>query len=157
MPRSAVASVVQFAAGVLLIVATVAMPWSLYRSISPPVTTGFRSGSLGVLLLLLGAISIGLSLRSLARQSRTLQRVHLVVGYSAIVVSVVLGLRKISAANHFLTEGGGQTSYAAGAVFAVLASIAIALTSFVILADAKRATPGDDVGSDEPAGPRAAR
>jgi len=137
VPRSAVASVVQLVAGMLLIVATLAMPWSLYKSASPPATTGFRSGSLGILLILLGVASIGLSLRSLAHSSQELQRVHLVVGCSAIVVSVVLALRKISAANHFLAEGGGHTSYATGAVFAVLASIAIALTSFVRLADAK--------------------
>jgi hypothetical protein len=146
VPRS-VASVVQLVAGVILIVATVAMPWSLYRSISPPVTTGLRSGTLGVLLLLLGAISVGLSLRSLARPSRDLQRVHVVIGCSAVVVSLVLALRKISAANHFLAAGGGRTSYGAGSVFAVLASIAIASMSFIALADAKGATPRDGVGS----------
>src|SRR5436305_960646 len=119
MPRSVVASVVQLVAGVLLIVATMAMPWSIYRSILPKVTTGYRSGSLGVWLVLLAATSVALSLGSLTQPLKALQRLQLVNGSTALVVSIALALRKISAANHVLVANGGQTTYAIGAVIAV--------------------------------------
>src|SRR3954469_7287636 len=102
MPRNVGASVVQLIAGVLLLLAAIAMPWSLYTSISPKVTTEYRSGSLGVWLAMLALASIALSLGSLAHPSRVMQRLQVVIGSAALVVSIALSLRKISAVNQLL-------------------------------------------------------
>ncbi len=153
MPRRVRASAVQMVAGVLLIVATTAMPWATYKEVSTDRTIWFRGGPLAAVLVTLGAVSVVLSVVSLARLSRSMLRVELVVGCTAVGVSIALALSKISAANHFSSfqEGGAQTSYAIGAGLGVIVSIAIVVTSAIGLATAQALLlPSSDVGIDAP-------
>lgn len=157
MPRSVRAPAIQLIGGALLIIATLAMPWATHTAVSTDVTTKFRGGPFAVVLVALGVASIALSLLTFARPSMTLQRLQLVFGCAAVVVSVALALSKISAANRFqsLQEGGGQqTSYAIGSGLGILVSAVIALTSAVVLASATVAAPGAaDAGFDASSGP----
>jgi hypothetical protein len=138
MRRTVGAPLVQLVAGVLIIVAATTMPWSMYTSTVPKSTTGYHSGLLGVLLVLLGSVAIALALWSFVRPSRQIQQAQFAVGIAATVVSIVVALRKIHLANHFLAMGGGHTSYAIGAVVAVLASAAISIAGASALASFKR-------------------
>lgn len=136
MPCSVRTPAVQIVAGVLLIVATTTMPWATYKEVLTDRTIWFRGGFLAAVLVTLGAVSIMVSALSLVHPSRWTPRLHLVVGCTAVVVSVALALSKISAANHFhsLQDGGAQTSYASGAGLGIIASIVLAVTSAIVLA-----------------------
>src|SRR5258708_23109003 len=101
MPRSVRAPAIQLIAGVLLIIATLAMPWATHTAVSTDVTTKFRGGPFGVVLVALGVASIALSLLTFSRSSMAPQHLQLVIGCTAVVTSVALALTKISAANHF--------------------------------------------------------
>lgn len=109
------------------------MPFATYKDLADGVTTTFRGGAGGVILVVLGALSIGLSLVVLNRPSPALYRIHLAVGCGALVVAIVLSLDKISAANHFEATGPSQTSYAFGSAIAVLSATAIAFTALTQL------------------------
>lgn len=135
MPRGIRVSVVQLLAGVLLVVATTALPWATYTNRSSDHPTWFRGGSVATALVTLGVASILLSTLSFARSTRSIRPVQLAVGCVAVVVSVALALTKIHAANHFgsLQDGGAKTSYASGSGLGIAASVVIAVTSAVAL------------------------
>jgi hypothetical protein len=120
------------AAGLLIVAATV-MPWATYKDVTTGVTTTFRGGDLSALLAVVGVASVALSLLSITRTSTLVKRVHVAVGSTALVVSIVLALSKISAANHVTQRGPSQTSYALGSAVAVVAAAVIALTCVVKL------------------------
>lgn len=123
----------------LLIVASTLLPWATYTSLRTNATTVFRGGPLSVLLLVLGAASVVLSLPWVTRELTLLKRLDLLVGSTALLGSIVLAVSKISIANHAATspDGGGRTSYASGAVVAILASAAIVVANVVALSAAK--------------------
>jgi hypothetical protein len=124
--------------GALLIVAATVMPFATYRDVSARTTTTFRGGSLGIVLAGLGAVSITLALVSRNRCAPWLERIHVAVGWTALVLSIVLALTKIQAANEVLANGTSETSYAFGSLVAIAASAMITLISLVALAATKR-------------------
>jgi hypothetical protein len=127
---------VQIGAVVLLVVAATFLPWATYRSPDNQ-TTIFRGGTIGLVLVALGAVFIAVSLVSQARGPR---RLNALVAVTAIVVSVGGALNKIRAANdaasHAAGGGSSQTSYAFGAILAVLATSVIVISAFIDLSPA---------------------
>ena len=126
-------TVIQLLAAALLIVACTSMPWARYTNVSANVTTTFRGGPLSALLVVFAVVSIGVSLTLLVRKSMSLKRFHVALGGAAVIVSILLALTKISSANHMGIAQGGETSYGFGAAIGILATGAIALTSFIAL------------------------
>ena len=123
----------QLLGAALLVVATTSLPWATYTDTTTGVTTNFRGGELSVVLVGLGIASIALALFSIIRTSTLLNRAHLAIGCTALVVAIVLALTKITAANRVLQEGPSRTSYALGSAVGVLAATAIALTGLIRL------------------------
>ena len=121
------AAVEIIAAAVLIIAATV-MPWATFRD-SASGTTTFRGGALGVVLVILGVASIGLTLAWLRQPSLVLNRLHLAVACAALIVCVVLALNRISAANNVTAAGPSQTSYGYASGVAFIAAATIAFTT----------------------------
>ena len=125
----------QISAVALLALASTVLPWATYKNQQTGVTTMFRGGELGVVLVALGVAILVLSRLAASRGSVTLGRLIVLVGCAAMVLSGIGALSKISAANnaarHAVAGSGSQTSYAIGAVLAVLATAVITLTAFV--------------------------
>jgi hypothetical protein len=113
----------QLLGAALLVVAATSLPWATYTDTTTGVTTNFRGGEPSAVLVGLGSASIALALFSIIRTSALLNRAHLAIGCTALVVAIVLALTKISAANHVLQEGPSRTSYALGSAVGVLAVV----------------------------------
>jgi cytochrome b561 len=122
----------------VLIVAAVAMPWVTYENRATHVTTQFKGGRLGIILVVLGLASITLAVMLYNRASTLLMRIHFGIGCAAWILSVVVALAKIKSANNVNKQAPSSTSFAAATVVAVVASAAIALTSAAELNAAKR-------------------
>jgi peptidoglycan/LPS O-acetylase OafA/YrhL len=120
---------VEIGAALVLILAATVMPWATYKNTATDATTTFRGGTLGVVLVVLGGLSIALSLMSLREPSRVRGRIHLAVGCAAMLVCVVLALHKISTANHVTVAGGAQTAYGFAPGVAFVAAATITVTS----------------------------
>jgi hypothetical protein len=131
--RAARICAIQVVAAALLILAATALPLASYKDLADGVTTTFRGGAGGAIVVVLGVVSIGMSFAALRQPSPVLYRIHLAVGCVALLGAVVLSLDKISAANHFEATGASQTSYAFGSAVAVLAAATIAFTALTQL------------------------
>ena len=126
------------AAGLVLVAAAMVMPWATYENRATRVTTNFKGGGPGLLLVALGLASIAVALLLHKRASTRLLRIHFGLGCAAWIVSIVLALSRISSANHMNGPGPSKTSFATGTVIAIVAAAAIALTSAVEIARTSR-------------------
>lgn len=129
--RQGAISAIQLLAGALLIVAATVMPFATYEDTSSHTTTTFRGGSLSAVLVVLAAVSIALAVVSLRQSARLLIGIQIAIGCTATVVSIVLALGKIRAANSVTAINPSRTSYGWGSVVAVATSAALAVTSVV--------------------------
>lgn len=136
-PRCAILAV----AGLVLVVAATVMPWATHRDVATGVTTAFRGGALGLLLVIFGLGTIAPLPILITRSSPPLYRLPLACGSAALLVSILVALKEISAANHVTQTGPSVTSYAFGAGVAIVAAIVIALTSLIELANAQGREP----------------
>jgi hypothetical protein len=133
------ARLVQIGAVLVLVVAGTVLPWATYRNPANE-TTVFRGGAFGLVLVALGGVFIVVT-----RVSKTSgpRRLNVLVAATAIIVSVGGALSKIRAANDAASRavagsGSSQTSYAVGAVLAVLAALTIAVSAFIDLTSRAR-------------------
>ncbi len=122
----------------MLIAAATVMPWATYENRATRVTTNFKGGGPGLLLVALGLASIALALLLYKRASTLLLRIHFGLGCAAWIVSILLALSRISSANHVNGQAPSKTSFAVGTVVAIVAAAAIALTSAVEISRASR-------------------
>jgi hypothetical protein len=124
---------IQVIAAALFVVAATVMPWATYENVMKDATTTFQSGDFGPVLVAIGIATVVLALVSLVRPIRILAWLQLGLGGVALVVSVVIALDKISAANHVVREGASRTSYQYGAPTAIIASGAVVVTAIITL------------------------
>jgi hypothetical protein len=136
--RGRTLALIEVIAGACLVVAAAVLPWATYRDVLANTTTEFRAGVLGATLVGVGVLSIGVGVLGALRESKWLRALQIVVASAALLVSIVLALRKISSANHVVAEGMSQTSYALGAVVGVIASLALVIASVLAFTTAER-------------------
>jgi hypothetical protein len=134
-------------APLLLLISTMWLPWATYRSITLDV--GFTSGSLGLVLIVCGAGSLGLVAVSLYWSSTVVYWLRLLLGCGALLVSLAIALAKIADANQTTNARPGYaatTSFGIGAGVAVASSVVMVASSLTLL---KSHTVSDSPGRAE--------
>lgn len=112
------------ASGVLLVSATW-LPWATYRSVA--LSVPYRGGKVGQVLVVCGAAWLTLAITSAVWNRHIIYWLQISISTTALVVSVVLTLMRIAAANgtpdpHLALGGTVSTAHGIGAELAVAAS-----------------------------------
>ncbi len=126
--------------GILVIVAAW-LPWASRTNRATEVTTEFRSGAVGFVLVALAIAAIACSVRGVVATSMRLQSLACVLSAACFVTALVLALTRIKAANDAAVSSvgvGNRTSYEVGAVLGVLGSAALLTSCFVLRGHSRR-------------------
>ncbi len=122
----------QALASVLLLAPGLWLPWATYQTQN--LSLSFRTGWLDLILVVSGAVALGLVALSLIWSHSTVQCFLLATGCVAVITSVALALTKIEEANDTAvahTAGFSQTSYGMGSVLGVAASVMLIVLSVI--------------------------
>ena len=124
----------QALAAMLLLASGLWLPWATYQSQN--LSLSFRTGWLDLILVVSGAVALGLVALSLIWNHSTVQCFLLATGCVAVITSVALALTKIKEANDTAVAhaaGFSQTSYGIGSVLGIAASVLLIVLSVIQL------------------------
>lgn len=122
----------QALASMLLLASGLWLPWAIYQSQN--LSLSFRTGWLDLILVVSGAVALGLVTLSLIWNHSTVQCFLLATGCVAVITSVAFALTKIKEANDTAgahAAGFSQTSYGIGSVLGVAASLLLIVLSVI--------------------------